>query len=158
VALLAAILSIPVLAAEFEDEILVTATRQPSPLKDVLPSSQVFTQEDIERLQPKDLPSLIGRMSGVSFRDSGGRGSVSGVFIRGASTSQSIILIDGVRTSSATVGATALEGIPIESIERVELVKGPLSGLYGADAVGGVIQIFTKKGRQQRLTPQIHVG
>lgn len=157
-ALLAAILSIPVLAAEFEDEILVTATRQPSPLKDVLPSSQVFTQEDIERLQPKDLPSLIGRMSGVSFRDSGGRGSVSGVFIRGASTSQSIILIDGVRTSSATVGATALEGIPIESIERVELVKGPLSGLYGADAVGGVIQIFTKKGRQQRLAPQIHVG
>jgi vitamin B12 transporter len=155
---IATILAVPVWAAEVENEILVTATRQPLALKDALPSSQIFTQQDIERLQPKDLPSLLGRMSGVSFRDSGGRGSVSGIFIRGASTSQSIILIDGVRTSSATVGATALEGIPIESIERIELVKGPLSGLYGADAVGGVIQIFTKQGQQQRLTPQIHAS
>jgi vitamin B12 transporter len=155
---LAAVLSVAVLAAEYEDEVLVTATRQPLALKDALPSSQVFTQDDIERLQPKDLPSLLGRMSGVSYRASGGRGSVSGVFIRGASTSQSIILVDGVRTSSATIGATALEGIPLESIERIELVKGPLSGLYGADAIGGVIQIFTKQGKQQRLTPEIHAS
>jgi vitamin B12 transporter len=155
---LVAVISVSVSAAEYEDELLVTATRQPLALKDALPSSQVFTQEDIERLQPKDLPSLLGRMSGVSYRASGGRGSVSGVFIRGASTAQSIILVDGVRTSSATIGATALEGIPIESIERIELVKGPLSGLYGADAIGGVIQIFTKQGKQQRLTPKIHAS
>ena len=147
----------PVTAQEIEDEIIVTATRQPALLKDVLASSQVFTSADIERLQPKDLPSLLGRMSGVSFRDSGGRGSTSGLFIRGASPSQSIILIDGMRSASATLGATAIEGIPIESIERIELVKGPLSGLYGADAVGGVIQIFTKKGKRPRLTPQLHV-
>jgi len=143
---------------DVEDEIIVTATRQEALLRDVLPSSQVFTKADIERYQPRDLPSLIGRMSGVDFRDSGGRGSVSGVFIRGAAPSQTIILIDGMRTSSATTGATAIEQIPIESVERIELVKGPLSGLYGADAVGGVIQIFTKRGRKQRLTPSLHVS
>lgn len=143
---------------DVEGEIIVTATRQPTRLRDVLPSAQVFTQADIERLQPRDLPTLIGRMSGVDFRDSGGRGSVSGVFIRGAAPSQSIILIDGVRSSSATVGASAIETIPVESIERIELVKGPLSGLYGADAIGGVIQIFTKKGREQGISPSLHVS
>ena len=142
--------------SEVEGELIVTATRIPALLKDVLPSSQVITEADIRRLQPRDLPSLLGRMSGVDFRDSGGRGSVSGAFIRGASPAQTIILIDGVRSASVTVGATALELIPIESVERVELVKGPLSGLYGADAVGGVIQVITKKGRKQRLSPGLH--
>ena len=89
---------------------------------------------------------MLGRVSGVNFRDSGGRGSTSGIFVRGTSSSQVIVLIDGVRSASATLGATALENIPIEAIDRIEVVKGPLSGLYGADAVGGVIQVFTKRG------------
>jgi len=145
-------------ATEREDETLVTATRLPTPLRDVLPATQIITAQDIERLQPRDLPSLLGRLSGVDFRDSGGRGSVGGVFVRGAATSGVIVLIDGMRSASASIGATALEGIPVEAIERIEVVKGPLSGLYGADAVGGVIQIFTKRGREQRLTPQVHAS
>jgi vitamin B12 transporter len=145
------------IAQEIEGELIVTATRKPALLKDVLPSSQIITQADIQRYQPRDLPSLLGRVSGVDFRDSGGRGSLSGVFIRGASPSQTIILIDGIRSASAAVGSTALELIPIESVERIEIVKGPLSGLYGADAVGGVIQIITKKGSKQRLSPGLHV-
>ncbi len=140
------------------EEIIVTATRQPTPRHEVIAATQVVTQDDIERWQPKDLGSLLGRLSGIGFRDSGGRGSVSGVFIRGAAPTQTVILIDGIRSASATVGATALENIPIESIERIEVVKGPLSSIYGADAVGGVIQIFTKRGRAQRLTPQIHLS
>ncbi|MGB1883407.1 MAG: TonB-dependent receptor domain-containing protein [Gammaproteobacteria bacterium] len=146
----------PVFSQSAEDEIVITATREPKPLRDVVPTVQIITQADIQRLQPKDLSSLLGRLSGVTFRDSGGRGSVGGVSIRGTASTQSIILIDGVRTSSATIGATALEGLPVETIERIELVKGPLSGLYGADAIGGVIQIFTKQGSAQRITPIVH--
>jgi len=143
---------------DFVEEVVVTATRRPIELRHVLPSTQIVNSADIERLQPRDLPSLLGHMSGLNYRDSGGRGSISGVFIRGATPAQSIVLIDGMRTSSATTGATALEAIPVSSIERIEIVKGPLSGMYGADAVGGVIQIFTKHGRKERPMSQIDVS
>lgn len=141
-----------------EEEIIVTATRDELPLKAALPTAHVITALDIERLQPRDLPSLLGRVSGVDFRDSGGRGSTSGVFIRGTTSSQIIVLIDGVRSSSATTGATPLENIPLTSIERIEIVKGPLSGLYGADALGGVIQVFTKKGTSSDLTGSLRAS
>ena len=157
-AVITALIPFSTIAAETENEIIVTATREPVPMREVLPATSLITRADIDRIQPRDLPSLLGRLSGVDFRDSGGRGSVSGVFIRGAAPGQSIILIDGIRSASATLGTTALEGIPLDSIERIELVKGPVSGLYGADAVGGVIQIFTKRGKKQRLTPQVHAS
>ncbi|MGR8920579.1 MAG: TonB-dependent receptor domain-containing protein [Gammaproteobacteria bacterium] len=137
------------------DEIIVTATRRPAPAREILQTASVVTQADIRRLAPRDLGSLLSRVSGIDFRDSGGRGSVGGVFVRGASPAQTVILIDGMRSGSATVGASTLEALPVESIDRIEIVKGPLSGLYGADAVGGVIQIFTKQGRKERLTPQV---
>ena len=127
------------------DEIVVTATRIATPLADTLPSTQIITAEEIERLQPQDLGDLLSRKSGVTFNDRGGRGSVGGIYVRGTNSDQVIILIDGVRTSSATLGGTAIQRIPLESIERIEIVKGPMSGVYGADAVGGVIQIFTKQ-------------
>lgn len=75
-------------------------------------------------------------------------GSSGGFFVRGAEDSQVLILIDGVRTASATNGATAIELIPLDSIERIEIIKGPMSGIYGLDAIGGVIQIFTKQADQ----------
>ena len=112
----------PIVSDAPDDEIIVTVTRQPTALKDVLATAEVITRADIDRLQPRDLPSLLGRLGGVDFRDSGGRGSASGVFIRGAAPAQTLILIDGVRAASATLGTTALEGIPIEAIERIELV------------------------------------
>ena len=127
------------------DEMVVTATRVPTPLADTLPSTAVITSDDIERLQPKDLGRLLSLKSGLRFRDSGGRGSIGGLFVRGSASTQVLVLIDGIRTASATNGATAIEQIPLESIERIEIIKGPMSGVYGADAIGGVIQIFTKK-------------
>ena len=132
----------------FLDEIVVTATRIATPLADTLPSTQIITTEEIERLQPQDLGDLLSRKSGLTFRDSGGRGSSGGIFVRGTEDSQVLILIDGVRTASATSGQTAIERIPLESIEKIEIVKGPMSGVYGADAVGGVIHIFTKQYQQ----------
>ena len=131
------------------DEIVVTATRVPTPLADTLPSTAIITSEDIERIQPKDLGTLLSLKSGVRFRDSGGRGSIGGLFVRGSASIQVLVLIDGIRTASATNGATAIEQIPLESIERIEIIKGPMSGVYGADAIGGVIQIFTKKYEQE---------
>ncbi len=130
------------------EEMIVTGTRTPVPLSDLLATGHVLDQSAIARAQATDLPSLLGQVSGVDFRDSGGRGSLSSVFVRGTSMSQVVILIDGVRTASATTGATALSSIPLTSVERIEIVKGPLSGIYGADAMGGVIQVFTKRGSE----------
>ena len=76
----------------------------------------------------------------------GGPGSVSGVFLRGANRGQTLVLIDGVRVASSTAGATSLEAIPLDEIDRIEILRGPASSLYGADAIGGVIQLFTRRG------------
>ena len=138
--------STPLLANDL-DEIVVTAKNNQS-LADVLSTSYIFTLDDIEAVQAEDLTDLLDQLTGVSVRDSGGRGSATSVFIRGNTNSQIIVLIDGVRVGSATLGAAALNSYPIEAIERLEIVKGPLSGIYGADAVGGVIQMFTKKNGQ----------
>lgn len=127
------------------EEIVVTAKNNQA-LEDVLQTVHVFTLDDIEAAQAKSIPALIDEIAGISFRDSGGRGSATGVFLRGASSSQTIVLIDGVRVGSATLGAAALNSYPIEAIERIEILKGPFSGIYGADAAAGVIQLFTKKG------------
>ena len=138
-----------------EETIIVTATRQPTKLKNVLASANVITRGDIERINPRDIGSLLNRVAGLSFRDSGGRGSVGGLFIRGSTPGQSVILVDGMRVSAATVGLASIQSIPVDSIERIEIVKGPLSGLYGADAVGGVIQIFTKSHGDKGIHPEV---
>ena len=127
------------------DEIIVTAKGNQT-LENTLHTSHVFTASDIEAAQVKDVPALITRIAGVSLSESGGRGSATSIFVRGTSNSQTIVLIDGVRVGSATLGAAALNSYPIEAIERIEVIKGPFSSIYGADAVGGVIQLFTKKG------------
>ena len=129
---------------EFE-EIVVTATRVATPLADTLPSTQIITSEDIERLKPRGLGDLLSRKSGLVSSASGGRGSVGSIFVRGTNSNQVIFLIDGMRTASVTLGGTAIQRIPLESIERIEIVKGPMSSVYGSDAIGGVIQIFTKQ-------------
>ncbi|MBV5332198.1 TonB-dependent receptor, partial [bacterium] len=83
---------------------------------------------------------------GIEFASNGGPGTNSSVFIRGASTKQTIVLIDGLRVGSASSGDVAFSRIPLAQIERIEIVRGPASSLYGADAIGGVIQIFTQRG------------
>jgi len=127
------------------DEIIVTAKGLQS-VGDIINTAHVFTEQDITAAQVKSIPALLERIGGISISDSGGRGSATGVFVRGISSSQTIVLIDGVRVGSATLGAAALNSYPVEAIERIEVLKGPFSGIYGADAVGGVIQLFTKKG------------
>lgn len=132
-------------ASTDQDEIVVTAKGRQS-ISDIINTAHVYTEQDIIAAQVKSIPALLERIGGISISDSGGRGSATGVFVRGISSSQTIVLIDGVRVGSATLGAAALNSYPVEALERIEVLKGPFSGIYGADAVGGVIQLFTKKG------------
>ncbi|WP_028240835.1 TonB-dependent vitamin B12 receptor [Stutzerimonas azotifigens] len=124
---------------------LITASRTGnSPVS--IASSSLITRDDIERLQAGSVPELLQRLAGVSVTSNGGRGKSTSVSIRGTSDKHVLVLIDGVRVGSATSGSAALQSIPVEQIERIEIVRGPRSSLYGSEAMGGVIQIFTRRG------------
>lgn len=128
------------------DPLVVTASRQSQPISDVLADMTVIGPDEVARAGVDSLVELLQRQPGVEIVQNGGPASVSGVYLRGANRGQTLVLIDGIRFSSATVGATTLEAIPLDQVERIEILRGPASSLYGADAIGGVIQIFTKKG------------
>lgn len=127
------------------DEVVVTAARLEQPLSRVIGATTVITREDIERRQAQSVQELLRGETGVNIVNNGGLGKLSNVYLRGADAEQVLVLVDGVRVGSATSGATAFELLPIEQIERIEIVRGPRSGIYGADAIGGVIQIFTRR-------------
>ena len=129
------------------EEVVVTGTRTPTRIDEALGDVTVISRDQIEQSAGKTLAELLGQHAGVQFWSSGGLGKASSVSLRGLEARHTLLLIDGVRYSSATVGTPTWENIPLESIERIEIVRGPLSGLYGSDAVGGVIQIFTRKGK-----------
>jgi vitamin B12 transporter len=125
------------------ETLLVTATRAITPeatLRDVT----LISREDIEAAGPISLGELLERRAGIELRSVGGAGQPQSLFVRGAGSAQTLVLVDGMRVGSATVGTTAIENIPLELIERIEVVKGPMSSLYGSDAIGGVIQVFTR--------------
>ncbi|WP_233516286.1 TonB-dependent receptor domain-containing protein [Janthinobacterium sp. BJB426] len=128
------------------DPIVVTANRYPQHLSEVLSDTQTISSEDIARSGAGTLIDLLQKQRGIEVNRYGGPGTDSSVFIRGANGNQNIVLVDGVRIGSATSGTASWSALPLSSIDHVEIVYGPLSTMYGADAVGGVIQIFTKKG------------
>ncbi|NUR21673.1 TonB-dependent vitamin B12 receptor [Frateuria sp.] len=139
--------------------VLVTATRTAITVDDALSSVSVITREDIERLQPVSLIDLLQGLPGVSFAQAGGLGQQSSLFLRGTNSSHTLLLIDGVRVGTVSAGIPAFDQLSLDQIERIEVVRGPRSSLYGADAIGGVIQIFTRHGRQDgRLTPSLRLG
>ena len=125
---------------------VVTALRAEQPLNDLLADVTLIGPEEIARAGPGGLVALLQRQPGVEIVTNGGAGSTSGVFLRGANTGQTLVLVDGLRVGSSTSGTAPLEAIPLEQIERIEILRGPASSLYGADALGGVIQVFTRKG------------
>jgi vitamin B12 transporter len=140
------------------DPVIVTATRTAITADEALSSVTVITRADIERLQPLSVEDLLTGLPGVSFANSGGIGQQTSLFMRGTNSSHTLVLIDGVRIGSVGNGLPAFEQIPVEQIERIEIVRGPRSSLYGADAIGGVIQIFTRHGsRDGGLAPSFSV-
>jgi vitamin B12 transporter len=130
------------------DPIVVTATRSPQRLSTLLADVTVIGPEEIARAGQSGLTELLSRQPGIEVAANGGPASTSAVFLRGANNAQTLVLIDGVRVASSTSGAAAYEAIPVDQIERIEILRGPASSLYGADAIGGVIQIFTRRGDQ----------
>ncbi len=129
------------------DAVVVTASRAPQPLADALPHTTVLTREDIERAQALDLPALLARESGVQLVTTGGRGSATTLFVRGAPSRQVRLLVDGVpMTRQDATGSLGLEHLMLDQVERVEIVRGNVSALYGSGAVGGVVQVFTRRG------------
>jgi vitamin B12 transporter len=138
--------------------VVVTATRTAITVDDALSSVSVITRADIERLQPLSLADLLTGLPGVSFANAGGYGQQTSLFLRGTNSAHSLVLVDGVRIGGIGSGLAAFEQIPVEQIERIEVVRGPRSSLYGADAIGGVIQIFTRRGSQDgALRPSFSV-
>lgn len=139
-------------------DMLISANRQVEARNDSSAANTVFTREDIDRLQPSDVPDLLRRVPGVQVAQAGGRGSLPGIYIRGTQSAQSLVLVDGQRIGSSTSGDSNLQHLNIEQIERVEVLRGSRSVIYGSDAIGGVIQIFTRRGTEQGLQPRMHVG
>lgn len=134
-------------ALQVTPEVVVTATRLPQPQSQSVRPTTVITADEISRSGQQTLVEVLQSLGGVEIASTGGFGQASSVFIRGANSSHTLVLVDGIRFNSATTGTTALENIPVSQIERIEIVAGPLSSLYGSDAIGGVIQIFTKSGK-----------
>ena len=129
------------------ETIVVTATRSPQPLANVISDSVNISAEQISQSGAGSIIDLLQRQRGIEIARNGGAGTSSSVYIRGANSNQNIVLVDGVRIGSSTTGAANWSAIPLTAIDHIEIVYGPLSSLYGADAIGGVIQIFTKKGQ-----------
>ncbi len=138
-------------AAEMETTI-ITASRIEQKLDDTLAPVFVMTREDIERAQAKDIAELLAQVPGIVVSQDGSKGSSTSIFMRGTNNDHTLFLVDGQRFSSATLGETAIQFLDPEQIERIEIVRGPRSTLYGSEAIGGVIQIFTKNGKNSAGT------
>lgn len=141
------------------EEVVVTATRVAVPVTDVIADVSIIDRSDLELAGQSSLKDILAQQPGVQISSNGGYRSSTGVFLRGATSSQAIVLIDGVRVGSATTGAASFENMPLDRIERIEILRGAASALYGPDAVGGVIQIFTREPEDGlHLTANIGAG
>lgn len=129
------------------DDVVVTASRTPQPRESVIADVSVIDADEIQRSGQATLVELLQLQPGIEITSNGGAGKTAGIFIRGTNSSHVVVLIDGIRVSSATLGTTTFENLPITQIAKVEILRGPATSLYGQDAIGGVIQIFTRKGQ-----------
>jgi len=126
--------------------VLVTAARTPQSAVDVLSDHVVISAEEIERSGATNVIDLLQKQRGIEVNRNGGPGAASQVFIRGGDARQSVVLVDGVRIGSSTTGTANWTALPLGNVERIEIIYGPLATMYGADAIGGVVQIFTRRG------------
>ncbi|OGI47184.1 MAG: hypothetical protein A2637_00155 [Candidatus Muproteobacteria bacterium RIFCSPHIGHO2_01_FULL_65_16] len=126
------------------EPVVVTATRTAVSADEALASVTVVTRADIERSQARTVAELLTGEPGLEFSVSGGAGQDTSLFLRGTNSGHVLVLVDGIRVGSATTGSTAWQYLPLAQIERIEIVRGPRSSLYGSEAIGGVVQIFTR--------------
>jgi len=131
--------------------VVVTATRTIQSIDDALSSVTIITRADIQARQATSVQELLTGEAGIQISNNGGLGKATALFLRGTDADQVLVLVDGVKLTSVTLGTTAFEYLPVEEIDRIEIVRGPRSSLYGSEAVGGVIQIFTRRGQGEPL-------
>lgn len=143
--------------SEFAPTVVVTAGRQIQAAKDVLADNVVIDAAEIAKSGATGIVELLQQQRGIEIYRNGGPGTAASVLMRGGANAQNVVLIDGVRVGSSTTGGATWSAIPLSQIERIEIVYGPLSSLYGADAMGGVIQVFTKKGGKT-ISPTVSAG
>ena len=143
-------------AATTLDPIIVTATRTPTLVSAVNASVTVISREQLVLLQGSDVGEALTQVAGIDVIRSGGPGQAPlSVFIRGSESNHTLVLVDGVRLNDSNSGIAALQDIPLESIERIEIVKGPRSNQWGSDAIGGVIHIITRDATQQGFSGDV---
>ncbi|MBU4612403.1 TonB-dependent receptor [Achromobacter sp. GG226] len=138
--------------------IAVIGSRAPQPLDDVLGDVTVVDRAAIDRAGSSSLAELLSRQHGIEYVDNGGPQTATSLFMRGANNAQTLILVDGMRINNATAGGGALNAIALNDIERVEILRGAASSLYGADAVGGVINVITRQGADKPLSLRADIG
>lgn len=141
-----------------EKPVIVTATRTAQTADSALASVTVITRKDIEQQQARSVQDLLRGVAGISISNNGGMGKTSSVFMRGTESDHVLVMIDNIKVGSATSGTTAFENIPIDQIERIEIVRGPRSSLYGSEAIGGVIHIITRKGTGSGFRQHLNFG
>ncbi len=129
-------------------ETVVTASRIQTRADDLVSDVRVIDRRVIEASTARSLPELLAREAGLQMSANGGLGQNTSVFIRGTNGRHALLLVDGVRIGSATAGTAPWEAVPLNLVERIEVLQGPASALYGADAAGGVVQVFTRQGRE----------
>ena len=129
-------------------ELSITANRTEQEAHKPVATMSVITKQDIEKYQATTVLELLRRVPGISIKNSGGMGKQTGVSMRGTNTSHILVLVDGVKIGSATLGAVSFQHLPVSEIERIEIVRGPRSSLYGSEAIGGVIQILPASAKR----------
>ncbi|MEY3200615.1 MAG: hypothetical protein RIR70_165 [Pseudomonadota bacterium] len=129
-----------------DDTVIITANRVAQTADETLAAVSVITRQEIERSQARSLDDLLRGQTGLEVANQGGLGKQTSVFLRGTNSGHVLVLIDGVKIGSASTGLVAFQDLPLDAIERIEIVRGPRASLYGSEAIGGVIQIFTRKG------------
>ena len=149
-------LAVPSHAADAPLKIVVTPTRTAQTVDESIASVSVVDRKQIEERQARTVEDALRGLPGLDFSNNGGRGRATQIFMRGTEGDHVLVLVDGVKVGSPTLGQTQFENLPIGQIERIEVVRGPRSSLYGSEALGGVIQIFTRKGGGP-LTPSFSV-
>ena len=140
------------------DTQVITATRTEQSAASSIAAFNLIEREQIERSQAQSVPELLSRVPGISLSNNGGPGKSTSLFMRGSNSNHVLVLIDGVKVGSVTSGGAALQDLPIELVERIEVVRGPRSSLYGSEAIGGVIQIYTRKGQGTGFKPFASAG
>jgi vitamin B12 transporter len=131
--------------------VVVSATRMEQPLSDVLSSVSVITRVDIDKSQASTLADLLQGEAGFEFGRNGGPGTVTSFFLRGQNSANLVLMVDGVRVQTDSLGSLTQTDMPLSQIERIEILRGNAGALYGDAAIGGVINIFTRKGKGQLM-------